>query len=310
MGYYDGEALPLWQYARRFTLADHFFHAAFGGSMLNHFWLVCACTPTYPNPPASLVTSWDFSRDAGGNSNGYTMHDGEVTADGFVVNNLPSANFHRAGTPPERMVPVQSAPHIGDRLDAAGVSWAWYSGGWSDAVAGNPSRLFSFVTHPFAYFADVAPGTEAAARHLKSEEDFFADLAAGFLPNVVFLKPEDNEHPGDSALLSGDEHAANLIRAIEGSPYWERSVIVVTYDENGGFWDHVAPPVGDRWGPGTRVPAIIVSPFARRGHVDHTVYDTTSILRFIEWRWNLAPLGDRDANANNLKTALDFSIPS
>ena len=83
--------------------------------------------------------------------------------------------------------------------------------------------------------------------------------------------------------------------------------MIVTYDENGGLWDHVAPPVGDRWGPGTRVPAIIISPYAKRAVVDHTIYDTTSILRFIEWRWNLPPLGTRDAAANNLLNAFDFT---
>ena len=85
------------------------------------------------------------------------------------------------------------------------------------------------------------------------------------------------------------------------------SAIIVAFDEGGGLWDHVAPPKIDRWGPGTRVPAIIVSPYAKKGFVDKTVYDTTSILRFIEWRWNLQPLGERDAKANNLLNAFDFS---
>ena len=84
-------------------------------------------------------------------------------------------------------------------------------------------------------------------------------------------------------------------------------VIIVTYDENGGFWDHVAPPAGDRWGPGSRVPTIVISPFARRRFVDHTYYDTTSILKFIETRWKLAPLGPRDAAANDLTAAFAFT---
>jgi phospholipase C len=79
--------------------------------------------------------------------------------------------------------------------------------------------------------------------------------------------------------------------------------VIITYDENGGLWDHVAPPKADRWGPGTRVPAVIVSPMAKRRFIDHTQYDTTSILRFIERRFNLKPLGSRDANANDLTNA-------
>ena len=88
------------------------------------------------------------------------------------------------------------------------------------------------------------------------------------------------------------------------SPHFRTSLIIITYDENGGRWDHVAPPVTDKWGPGTRVPAIIISPYAKRGYVDHTQYDTTSILRTIERRWNLKPLGPRDAAAHDLTPAL------
>jgi phospholipase C len=83
-------------------------------------------------------------------------------------------------------------------------------------------------------------------------------------------------------------------------------VVIVTYDEFGGYWDHVPPPKGDRWGPGSRIPAIVISPFARRHYVDHTPYDTTSILKLIENRFGLKPLGQRDAAANDLTGALQF----
>src|SRR6266508_902218 len=94
--------------------------------------------------------------------------------------------------------------------------------------------------------------------------------------------------------------------AVRNGPQWTRTAIIVTYDENGGFWDHVPPPVTDRWRPGTRVPTLIISPFARRGYVDHTFYDTTSILAFLERRWRLEPQTDRDARANDLMNAFDF----
>jgi hypothetical protein len=94
---------------------------------------------------------------------------------------------------------------------------------------------------------------------------------------------------------------------VQASTVWKDSVIIIMYDEAGGRWDHVPPPQGDRWGPGLRVPAIIISPYAKRRFVDHTTYETTSILKFIETRWNLAPLGIRDAAANNLLNAFDFS---
>jgi len=135
-----------------------------------------------------------------------------------------------------------------------------------------------------------------------------ADIAAGTLPAVTFFKPigAQNEHPGYASILEGDTHTAELIKAIQASSVWKDSVIIVTYDENGGLWDHVAPPVVDKWGPGSRVPALIISPFAKKGFVDHTVYDTTSILKFIETRYGLVPLGSRDGGAADLSNAFAF----
>jgi phospholipase C len=125
---------------------------------------------------------------------------------------------------------------------------------------------------------------------------------------VSFYKPigKDDEHPGYADLTRGDRNADMIIWAIRNSFIWDDAVIIVTYAENGGIWDHVAPPKIDRWGPGTRVPAIIISPFAKRHFVDHTVYDTTSILKLIETRWRLVPLGTRDAGAADLTNALQL----
>jgi phospholipase C len=109
---------------------------------------------------------------------------------------------------------------------------------------------------------------------------------------VAFYKPQGNlnEHAGYTDVQSGDQHIADVIAHLQKSPQWNNMVVIVTYDENGGFWDHVAPPKGDRWGPGSRIPAIIVSPLAKKGFVDHTQYDTTSILRFITRRYALPTL--------------------
>jgi len=120
------------------------------------------------------------------------------------------------------------------------------------------------------------------------------------LPAVSFYKPQGNLnlHAGYSDVESGDRHVANILGYLEQSPQWKNMVVVITYDENGGWWDHVAPPLGDRWGPGSRIPAIVVSPFARQGVVDHTFYDTTSILRLITRVFGLPKLpgiAERDA---------------
>ena len=112
--------------------------------------------------------------------------------------------------------------------------------------------------------------------------------------------------PATLISLRGDDHAAWLIQRIRNSFIWNDAVIIVTYGSNGGIWDHVAPPKIDRWGPGTRVPAIIISRFAKRHFVDHTTYDTTSILKLIETRWRLTPFSERDANAADLTNSLDL----
>jgi phospholipase C len=302
MSYYDGSKLPLWQYAKEYVLADHFFHGAFGGSFLNHVFLVCACAPRYDNAPASLVAQLD--------GNGGLVKDGAVTPDGYAVNTIQTQFQPHSPkiTDKSLLLPPQDMPTIGDRLSEKGISWAWYSGGWDDALAGHADGRFQFHHQPFAYFAKYGDGTAERSQHLKDEKQMMADIAAGTLPAVTFFKPigAQNEHPGYASILEGDTHTAELIKAIQASPVWKDSVIIVTYDENGGLWDHVAPPVVDKWGPGSRIPTLIISPFAKKGFVDHTVYDTTSILKLIETRYGLVPLSSRDAGAADLSNAFAF----
>jgi len=301
MGYYHTAGLPLAHEAEQYTLCDNFFHAAFGGSFLNHFWLIAARTPVFPSAPAAIVAQLD--------AQGNLVKDGAVTPDGYAVNTLFTVNTpHPVTVPSERLVPNQTFATIGDRLSERHVGWAWYSGGWNDALAGHPDPLFQFHHQPFAFFANYADSTAAKAEHLRDEAEFIAAAQAGTLPAVAFVKPlgEVNEHPGYTNVLDGERHAEDLINAVRNGPDWKNTAIIITYDEHGGFWDHVPPPVVDRWGPGSRVPTIIISPFARRGFVDHTRYDTTSILALIEGRWGLAPLSDRDAAANDLTAAFDF----
>ncbi len=300
MGYYEGKQLPLWSYARRYTLADHFFAAAFGGSFLNHMWLTCACAPHQANPPASNTIEL--------NARGEVIKDGAFTADGFAVNNVLSASAPRSpkADQADRLLTPQIQPTIGDRLSEKGIDWAWYAGGWSDALAGHPDPTFQFHHQPYVYFSRYAEGTEARKQHLKDSTDLEKAIANGTLPPVAFYKPLGrlNEHPGDTDLLEGEEHVAELLRRLEGSPQWPHMVVIVTYDEHGGYWDHVPPPKGDRFGPGSRIPTLIISPFSRGGRVDSTVYDTTSILKLIEQRFDIAPLGERDGKANSLAKAL------
>jgi phospholipase C len=343
MGYYDGSKLPMWQWAREYTLADHFFMGAFGDSFLNHFWLVCACTPIDRDAPAARRAQLDergwLKRKPG--SPGSVLDGppefvaGEFTQDGYALTTAyppyqPTRVPPDAGGDPRYAgrsgytLPPQSMKTIGDTLSAKGVSWVWYSGAWNVAlkdgmqepaatrgvIYNNEPGAPYFVAHhqPFNYFARFAPGTAERERHLKDYTDLVAGIERGELPQVVFYKPQGtfNEHPGNTDVMSGDIHISELLAKIRAGPLWASTAIIVTYDENGGFWDHVPPPKGDRWGPGTRIPAIIISPFAKRGHVDHTSYDTTSILKLITRRFDLEPLPGVRAGAGDLTAAFDF----
>jgi phospholipase C len=303
MGYYQTCQLPLAQLAKRYTLSDHFFHAAFGGSFLNHQWLVAAASPTFPAAPPGAIAQVD--------GKGNLLVDGFVTAKGcYVVNTAFTANTpHPSSASKGNLVPSQTNATIGDRLTNAQLDWAWYAGGWNDAIAGHPDAQFQFHHQPFAYYENYADGTPGRAAHLKDETDFMAAVQAGSLPAVSFVKfiGELNEHPGYSNVAKSEQHAVDVISAIMAGPNWKDTAIILTYDENGGQWDHVAPPTVDSWGPGTRVPAIVISKYAKKGYVDSTVYDTTAILATIEHRWGLDPLSSRDAASADLAAAFDFS---
>jgi acid phosphatase len=147
---------------------------------------------------------------------------------------------------------------------------------------------------PFNYYGNFDPATHAAYRaaHLKDYRDLVTDIEAARLPSVVFYKPQGNlnQHAGYASVEAGDRHIAELVAKLRTSAQWLHMMIVITYDEFGGAWDHVAPPQADLLGPGARIPAIIVSPFAKHGVVDHTQYDSESILRLITRRFNLEVL--------------------
>jgi phospholipase C len=341
MSYIDSNTLPEGQLAAQYTLDDNFFHAAFGGSFLNHQFLVAAAAPQWNQPLPQNAPNFVSRLDA----NGAPLNDGNLTAnnllapDGnhFDVNTTqPAQAPFRPGTPADqRLQPINDnhpflsngqpdptyTPTIGDRLDDKGVSWKWYSGGWSDALAGHPQSDpfgggYQFHHQPFAYYANFAPfnadGTPNPKTdsllnpdaHLQDEIQFFSDLASGDLPAVSFIKPigADNEHPGYASELAGQQHVADIVHAIQNSSEWAHTAVIITYDENGGRWDHVSPPkLGDgTWGDGSRVPAIVISPYAKQGYVDHTQHDTLSILKTIEERYHLKALNGLDDKASDL----------
>src|SRR4051794_13436156 len=376
MGHYDTPLLPIYKYLHtpghpRYAIADAFFQSAFGGSFLNHQWLIAADTPVWPDAVNDGGANDLHSvLDANGMPTSYPLYtatspvvdgtmtqscappasrplQGAFTCGDYAVNTVqPAYQPYAPGTAATRRLPPQTAPTIGDRLSAKGVDWAWYSGGWSNAngdVGGPgwtngtgttcadpntatgatfpncPGKLFQYHHQPFNYFANYAPGTAARAQHLRDEAEFIqtaegSKSACGLKP-VSFIKPEgdENEHPGYASEAQGGDHLVNLIKSVESGACAKNTMVIVTYDEFGGQWDHVSPPgqggaagPHDQWGPGTRIPALIVSPQLRGDFVvDHTTYDTTSILATIEQRFGAAPVASRDARVNSLGNVFD-----
>jgi phospholipase C len=474
MSHFDATSLPEGKLAQQYTMCDNFFHSAFGGSFLNHQFLIAAAAPVYNNMPGyDSVSGWAGNTaalayldtnglvqanvsgtDTGGNpAIGKLIRDGSITPvvgdimiglringvagqsatvsaaaapsdvvfwdssrnthfdKHYVVNtsfsrslatstttfatnatgNLDSTSFNvtsasgtllsannvgmtvtgtgiqpgtvvtsfsgstiglskkptvtQTGVPltfsgfPLSLIPLQDNSvtplNIGDQLDNAGVSWKWYSGGWSNALASSPSNplhygnagpntvdpLFQWHHQAFAFFAKSAPfdytGTYLDGRnpyataHLQDEAQFYTDVASNTLPAVSFVKfvGPDNEHPGYASVLQGQLHVSNLVAQVQANPaLWAHTAIIITYDEHGGRWDHVTPPTRDQWGPGVRVPCIIISPFAKTNYVDHTQYDTTAILATIEKRFGVTPLNSLDANSPTLQNALNTTV--
>lgn len=327
MGHYAQSrySLRLWDVAKEFVLCDNFFQGAFGGSFLNHQYLISATAPFYPNAAQSVAKAQiatlqsDDPADprlkpldkspASAMSGPPQFGPSALTPDGYGVNTLappywptwirdPENPDYSKPDLPNVLVP-QTHEHIGDKLSKKNIDWAWYAGAWQATLdqfkdSGGIPKIPNFQYHhqPFNYFKQQGPQNRAERdKRLRdgglgdesSTNRFFADAEAGKLPAVTFYKPQGNlnMHAGYADVASGDRHIARALKVLQESPQWNNMVVVVTVDENGGWWDHVAPPKGDRWGPGTRVPALVVSPFARKGTVDHTVYDTASILRLI-----------------------------
>ncbi len=376
MGYYDTQQLPIYRYLHqpnhpKYAIADNFFQAAFGGSFLNHQWLIAAATPVVPNAVVDgSAKDLHSIIDANGMPKSYSLYKATVpvkdapltvkcpapipglACGNYAVNTIqPPYQPYKPGTPVAKRLPAQVMPTIGDRLSAARVDWAWYAGGWSNAngdvgapgwTNGHGSRctdpntinkavypncphsFFQFHHQPFNYYANYAPGTSARQAHLRDEVEFLQTLQTSVttcgLKSVSFVKPigPENEHPGYASAHRGNDHLVSLIHAIHSSACAKDTMIIVTYDEFGGQWDHLPPPgqgdrkgVFDQWGPGNRVPTLILSPLLQADFVvSHTSHDTTSILATLETRFNLPPLSRRDATVKTLASVFSAVPPT
>lgn len=234
----------------------------------------------------------------------------------YLVNNYPPAYTFdgtlRWKTIHSPVLPPQTMPNIGSALSAAGVSWKWYSGG---RVAGGIDKArYCAVCDPLTRFTPIM--TTSLRDHLQGLDDFDRDLAnAAAFPAVSFVVPPNAEsgHPAYSTVAEFESFARDLIAKVEAHPdLWKSTAILVTTDESGGSYDSGYVQILDYFGDGTRIPLIVVSPWAKKGHVDHTYYDHASILKFIERNWRLAPLSprSRDNLPNPVAGAKSVYVPA
>ncbi len=270
-----------WAYARRFTLDDHFFSTIMGPSLPNHLVTIAAqsanvnSNPAFVNSPAYNDTSWGCDAPAGT----------------FVTTLSPA---RRQG----RTFPCFDIATLADRLNAKHIAWRYYA---------PPQHQAGYIWSTFDAIRHVRYGPQWRS-NVVPWGLFETQVARGRLAPVTWLVTDaaHSEHPPASSCLGQDATVAE-VNAIMRSPFWASTAIFVTWDDFGGFYDHVAPPQVNQLGLGPRVPTIVISPYARRGYVDHTPYDFTSLLRFVEERFGLAPLTARDARGPTLANSFNMA---
>jgi phospholipase C len=259
-----------WAYARHFTLADRYFTSVHGPSLPNHLFTVAAQSVGAIDNENNAVSGNDCSGAASGT--------------------IPVMDDNGNVTQQSPCFEIQTLP---DELENARISWKYYSLG---------GGILSLIRHIY--------NSPLIAQRTADSSQFQADAASGSLPAVSWvLPPEGNgEHPPESS-CAGENWTVNVLNALMQSPQWESTVVFITWDDFGGFYDHVPAPQVDRFGFGPRAPLLIISPFAKRGYVSPTVYEQSSILKFIETRYHLLPLTSRDRAASDMLDSFDFSQP-
>jgi phospholipase C len=290
MSYYDNRTIPnLWAYARDYVLADQFFSSVKSYSQPNHWYMIAG-----NSPQVSLLQGSTQEKRAC-----YDSATKQLT--------LATCSY---------IDQAQEIRTLADEMNASGISWRYY-----DTPIPQGATLAAAIKgtckgcDPWAYWnplnAKNSSYTDPSyTRNIVVREQLLWDIGNGTLPQVswVIPSPQISDHPPANITL-GMWWITDIVDSVMQSKYWQSTAIVVLWDDYGGFFDTVAPPTVDGYGLSFRVPALIISPYAKSGYIDHTVYDFESTLRFIEWRFGLPSLTQRDASANNLLNAFDFAQP-
>lgn len=193
-------------------------------------------------------------------------------------------------------IPPSQVPTIADSLNAKQIAWKYYGEGWNSFVANSPQSVYCNICNPFLYETSIMTNPALVSEHLKDTTDLYADIAKGDLPAVSFVKPGGllDGHPASSKLDLFEGFARKLVDAVQSNPkLWASTAILITFDEGGGYYDSGYIQPVDFFGDGARIPMIVVSPYSKGGHVDHTYTDHVSIVKFIERNWGLTPITNR-----------------
>jgi phospholipase C len=280
--YSESQIPNYWALARRFTLADNFFSAAQGPSFPNHLFTIAA----------SSAGTHDVPARAGNSELGAKTWGCDAPSKEFVV--VYTEDGER-----NKVRPCFDIPTEGDLLTAGHIPWAYYAA--SESQNGYIWSSYSAIRH--------IRESDEWTRHVRPVDNLIADIKADRLPPVTWVTPRfaDSDHPEQRTnLCRGESWTTSVINAIQASPMWKDTAVFLTWDDWGGFYDHVAPQQVDKFGFGIRVPLIVISPYAKPGHIDHTIGEFSSMLRFVEDNWGLAQLTHRDKAAYNLAYDFDF----
>ena len=237
-----------------------------------------------------------------------SAHTGSITNRMFSVSGGPGDGFNRI---PEKG--FGDIPTIFDKLQERGITWKYYIKDYDPSLNYRNLQELDYLPPqvqwvPLLGFDRFLDDPELFS-HIVDLDEYYIDLENGTLPSVSYvLLLGATEHPL-SDLSLGQRTMRTMIQMLMQSDVWNSSALLITYDDWGGWYDHVAPPQVDNYGYGFRVPALLISAYARQGYIDHTQLDHTSILKFIEENWDIQPLAERDAKANNFLSAFDFISP-
>jgi len=299
LGYvqYQRQDIPAyWRYAETFTLSDRFFTSIYGPTGVEHLWTFAAQSDRFVDHerPGQFGTGRrEFCDDPFELAYSFPVMDRAQQEQAFAMEQQGATGAAQIQKLFRPRWPCTDVAVLPDRLQSAGIPWKEYLGPneWVQ-----PLRMVKHVRFSSMY-DNVVPWSE-----------YLTDVKTGNLPPVAWLTPPfaQSEHPPTSMCV-GENWTVQVLNALMRSPEWSSTAVVLTWDDFGGFYDHVAPPHVDLYGLGPRVPALIISPYARPGYVDHTGYEFASVLRFIETIFDVPPLTTRDATSNDMLGAFDFT---